>query len=111
MDFCLLSLGLNKKSHCFSGTFCGAGGGARTPGLMVRSHALYPAELRLRTTWRLREILTLVNRLGILNAVHALVAQLVEQETLNLLVVGSSPTQRTTKNILERECFLFWKIK
>ena len=88
--------------------FCGAGGGSRTPDLVVRSHALYPAELRPheRITHEsveiIAQILTLVNRSGILFLLqkhrHARIAQLVEQWPLKPTVGGSNPPART-KNI------------
>ncbi|KKW32440.1 MAG: hypothetical protein UY76_C0028G0011 [Candidatus Uhrbacteria bacterium GW2011_GWA2_52_8d] len=64
---------------------------------------LYPTELRPHIHAKmLRQILTLVNHSGILMPLHftkCVGSSGVEQETLNLLAVGSNPTRRTKKSI------------
>ena len=92
---------------------CGAPGGTRTPGLQVRSLPLYPTELRARksanhSTAGSQPIAMLesgfasarFSRAGHPASSSGPVAQLAEQQTLNLRVVGSIPTRLTSSNVL-----------
>lgn len=62
--------------------------------------------LAKKISLRVREILTLVKKSGILAAVTCIGSSAVEQETLNLLAVGSIPTRCTTKRPLSRGRFV-----
>ncbi len=65
---------------------------------------IQPLGTALYTLKRLREILTIVNYSGILELVilnKGVGSSGVEQETLNLLVVGSNPTRRTKENSIK----------